>query len=814
MSKEIYSKKELYDRDAGLTYPDAATEAKFLLGGIGTGNVSVGSRGQFCDWEIFNTPGKGNALPYTFFSIWTRGGDEKPASKVLESKINKPHERSHGYNSSDAAGLPRFDRAELTGEYPFVTVNLEDDDFPVSATLSAFTPFIPLNAADSGIPGAVIRWRVKNLTDIEREVSVAASIANAVGFTGYGKYFPSFEIEEAGLNEFRRDGGLNGLYYTSPDLCECHLTHGSMAISSASENVTAKPEWLATGWCDGIHDFWDDFTEDGRLTKPRELGVASKLNTSAQKLRVGSLALHETIPAFGERVFEFILTWYFPNRPKAWRPDESKCCGSDNPELEENFYATLFNDAWDAALYLKNNLPRLEKTSRDFHRALFTSTLPGYVINALSTNITIIRSTTCFRLKDGTFLGWEGGFDAQGCCEGSCTHVWNYTQALAFLFPELEQSMRRTEFLLETDCCGNMAFRTQRVFGKARWDMLPATDGQMGTIVRLYRDWKFSGDDALLKSVWDKASLALDFAFDYWDSDGDCVLDSQQHNTYDIEFYGPNSLSNSIFFAALKAGAEMARHMNDADHEKKYREAFEKGSARMDELLWGGEYYIQVLENVNEYRYQYGKGCLSDQLLGQQLAHVAGLGYVLPEDRVKKAVHSIFKYNFLSDLSNHHNVQRTYAINDEKGLLLCSWPNGGRPHFPFVYSDEVWPGIEYHVAAHLIHEGFIEEGLTIVKAVRERFDGFNRNPWNEIECGNHYARSLAVWSVLIELCGYKFDLVKGKISFNPVVSKEDFSCFFSTGKCWGIYRQKIGAGGEIERETEVLYGSLDGVRIN
>ena len=813
MADNVYAKNELYTGNTQRSYSDAASVAKFLLGGIGTGNVSVGSRGQLCDWEIFNKPSKGGMIPYTFFALWTKNDENAPVARVLESKLRPPHEFSHGYFSHTTAGLPRFKSSEMKGEYPFVAVALSDDALPLEVTMEAFTPFIPLNADDSGIPGAIIRYRVKNISDTEKEVSVAGSMANAVGFEGYPP-FGGMYVKETCKNDFIRGESLNSLYYTSPNLCQSHSHYGSMALTTAAKSISAKPEWN-TNWFDGIHDFWDDFYEDGRLQEPQKPGEDAVLGGQINQ-RIGSLAIHDTVPPGEEKIFEFILTWYFPNRPKKW-DDADECrniCDAEDAEFEANYYSTLFKDAWDAAEYLKKNLQRLESASRDFHRALFTSTMPGYVIDALSTNITIIRSTTCFRIKDGTFLAYEGVFDNRGCCPGSCTHVWNYTQTLAFLFPDLEHSMRRTEFLLETDCCGNMAFRTEQAFGNARWDMLPAVDGQMGTIVRLYRDWKYSGDDSLLKLVWEKASLALDFAFDYWDKDGDCVLDSQQHNTYDIEFYGPNSLSNSIFYAALKAGAEMADYLGNSEQAQKYRDALAKGAPKMDEMLWGGEYYVQDIDDVNKYRYQYGKGCLSDQLLGQQLAHVAGLGYILPEEHVKQAVHSIYKYNFRANMAEHHNAQRVYALNDEKGLLLCSWPQGGRPHFPFVYSDEVWPGIEYQVAAHLIHEGFVDEGLTIVKAVRERFDGYCRNPWNEIECGNHYARSLASWAVLVELSGYRFDLVKGEISFNPVIAKEDFSCFFSTGKGWGIYRQKIDENGAVKWDVELLYGTMEGITVN
>ena len=437
------------------------------------------------------------------------------------------------------------------------------------------------------------------------------------------------------------------------------------------------------------------------------------------------------------------------------------------------------------------------------------------MIDALASNITVIRSPTCFRLPDGTFASWEGCHDSSGCCEGSCTHVWNYTQTLAFLFPELERTMRRVEFNVETDADGSMAFRARRILGLPKWEMLPATDGQLGAVVRLYRDWKLCGDSDFLRSIWKNAARALDFAFTHWDSDGDAVLDSEQHNTYDIEFYGPNSLTGSIFYAALKAGAEMASAMGDEERSARYSRALDAGSRLMDSLLWNGEYYMQNLPDVNAFRYQYGQGCLSDQLLGQCLAHVAGLGYVLPSEHVRSAMKAVYQHNFVKDLRGRANVQRTYVLDGESGLLLCTWPRGGRPRLPFVYCDEVWTGIEYQVATHLIYEGFIEEGLRIVEAVRERHDGVRRNPWNEVECGHHYVRSLASWGLLPALSGFRYDMVRKRISFSPVISAGDFSCFFSTASAWGVYHQDINCEtGKRTWNIEVMYGSLAGVTIN
>ncbi len=185
------------------------------------------------------------------------------------------------------------------------------------------------------------------------------------------------------------------------------------------------------------------------------------------------------------------------------------------------------------------------------------------------------------------------------------------------------------------------------------------------------------------------------------------------------------------------------------------------------EKLFNGEFFIQEVDLETAPRYQFGPGCLSDQLLGQWFCEVVDLGYVLPEEEVKSALESIFKHNWKGDLSDHDSVQRTYALNDEAGLLLCTWPNGGRPRYPFTYADEVWTGIEYQVAAHLIYEDMVEEGLAIVKGVRDRHDGVARNPWNEFECGHHYARAMSSWSLILALSGFHYNARERFIAFAP-----------------------------------------------
>jgi non-lysosomal glucosylceramidase len=174
---------------------------------------------------------------------------------------------------------------------------------------------------------------------------------------------------------------------------------------------------------------------------------------------------------------------------------------------------------------------------------------------------------------------------------------------------------------------------------------------------------------------------------------------------------------------------------------------------------------------------------------------------------VRAALDSIYTYNFRWDFRDHVNCQPIYVLNDEAGLLLCSWPRGGRPHFPLVYSDEVWPGIKYQVAAHRIYEGRVEQGLTLAGAVRVRHDGVRRNPWDAVECGHHYARSMVSWALLLALNGFGCDVAAGSLTFAPAEPGPKFRCLFSVGTGRGRYRQGQGPG-TLTVEVTLDYGWL------
>ncbi len=467
---------------------------------------------------------------------------------------------------------------------------------------------------------------------------------------------------------------------------------------------------------------------------------------------------------------------------------------------------------------------RLEADSRTWEQTLADSTLPAWLVETLAAQGSLMRSPTTFWTEDGKFFGFEGSLGAStgmwngtfgGSCPLNCTHVWNYEMALAKLFPNLEQSMRETDLEQVQAPEGYVPHRALApLYLKQMWDepiggpTNPALDGMLGTVLKTYREVRVSGDAAWLDRLWPRVKKLLTYTLAKWDEDGDGVLQGEQPNTYDIAFYGPNMYIGALWLAALRAGEEMAKLQSEPDFAATLRQRFVAGSKNYDELLWNGEYYIQILDESEPQEDQFGTGCLADQLFGQWWAHLLDLGHVLPEEHVKATLNSIVRHNVREGFSGFDHDYRVFADRDDSGVLVCTWPQGGRPDVPVRYCDEVWTGIEYQVGAHCIIEGMVDEGLAIVAALRQRYDGRRRNPYNEIECGDHYARAMAGWSVLEALSGFRFDATSGALRFAPVDRSADtYRAPFILGTGWGTFAQ-TSQGVGMRAEISCTYGEL------
>ncbi|HEV3277556.1 MAG TPA: GH116 family glycosyl-hydrolase [Terriglobia bacterium] len=778
---------------AGIDYPRVFRGAHrqmvaFPLGGVGAGSVSLGGRGQLHEWWIFNRPDKGNSPEYAFPSIWVEAQGRKPVARVLEARFMPPYEGPSGLGSANVPGLPRLASSTFTGEFPLATVEFEDAGLPVQVSLEAFTPFMPLDAEDSGLPVAVLRYRVSNPTAAKATVSIAWSVENPVGEAGRA-------------NEYRKSAHLEGLLMRNPFLAPADPFAGTLALAlvepGADGAVSYLKGWPSRQWWEGPLLFWDDFSSDGRLNSQVPAATPT-----------GSLCLQREIPGHAERTYTFLLAWHFPNRTP-------RRCGWTAPKGHENdlignYYCTRFPDAWSVAQYAAERLPDLEARTRAFAAAMRESTLPGAVKDAATANLAALVSPTSFRTADGGFHGFEGCNDQSGCCFGSCTHVWNYEPAVAHLFPSLSRSLRERQFGFLTDPDGRMDFRELLPGGIERWGFA-AADGQMGVIIKLYLDWRLSGDLEWLRAQWPGAKRALEFAWitGGWDANRDGVMEGVQHNTYDVEFVGPNPLCGVWYLGALRAGEEMARATGDSAAADEYRRLFRQGSEWIDAHLFNGEFYVQKTGSISADQvapglrvgmgaadlehptFQLGDGCLVDQLVGQYAARIAGLGLLLDRDHIRACLKSIYKYNYKRSLEDHETVQRTFALNDEAGLVICDYSRGRRPETPFPYFGEVMTGFEYSTAALMLYEGMVAEGLELVENIRRRYDGERRNPWDEAECGYYYARPMASWSAVLALSGFRYDGVAGSVTARPQIHPEKFSCFWSAPRAWGTFSQSI-----------------------
>ena len=726
------------------------------MGGIGCGSVSLSGRGELVDWEIMNRANK-NMGEYgrwsdvrTFFAIRVKGAGHE-STTMLAGPLHPTELYESEGSCVTLAGLPRFRNASFEGAFPFGTVHLEDRDLPVKVRIRGFSPFVPGDSEASSLPVASLEYDVENLSGEPLEVSVAAFVRNFVGNDGLpvgfdnGRHYPYSTGEKGNHTVFREGAGVRGVMCLSDGVATNSPAWGTFALSTSDRegSLTFRESFVPNSWNRTVLDFWDDLSDDGELN-PRKSGGGDPH---------GGLCLKKTVPAGGVVPFRFAFTWRFPNRP-AWGDDKT---------LVGNWYSIRYADAWDAAEKIVPRLGELEAKSLAFTRKVLAVDAPAEVKEAALSNLAVLKSQTMFRVPSGHLLGWEGVFNHKGSCMGSCTHVWNYENAVACLFPGLARSMRDVEFNCAMDPeSGAMDFRVALPLGSKRGGHV-AADGQMGCIMKVYRDWRICGDDEWLAALWPKVKKALSFAWipaekwtwkqkwvkGGWDVGKSGLMDGEQHNTMDVNYYGPNPQMGFWYLGALRAAEEMAKAMKDDAFAKECRKIYEKGARRIDAELFNGDYYEQrITEGHGELPYQLGKCCLVDQLVGQQMAHICGLGDLAKRENLRKTCESIMRWNFLPDFYRHFNNMRTFCAGDEAGLIMGSWPRG-RLKTPFPYFGEVMTGFEYVAAAEMVFQGMDDDALKVVKAVRDRYDGLKRNPFSEAECGHNYARSMASWNVLL-----------------------------------------------------------------
>jgi len=765
------------------------------LGGIGTGTVSLGGRGDLRDWEIMNRPAKG-FIPKRgtfgpFFALFVKMPDGKTTTRAAEGPIElSAYENSHG-STIPNHGLPRFRQCSFAAAYPLGQVILADAEMPLDVRVEAFNPLVPADPNVSGIPVAILRYVLHNKTSQRLEASVCGTMPNFVGADGSEqtrdwKGDPVIVGARHNRNRYRQSSPVRGIFMDSEGVDKKAAQWGTIALATTAQtDVTHRLSWIQGGWGNSPLDFWDDFSADGKLDQRPPTG---------ENTPMASLAVPVVVPPNGSATVTFLIGWHFPNR-LTWTP-----AGNEEDRIG-NYYTTQYADAWDVVEKVASQLPQLESDTVHFVRTFCDSDLPEPVKEAALFNLSTLRSQTCFRTPDGHFYGFEGCCNTKGCCQGSCTHVWNYEQATAFVFGTLAKSMREVEFAYATDDDGLMSFRVNLPLARARQFGKAAADGQMGCIMKVYRDWQLSGDDRMLETLWPHIRKAVEFCWieGGWDADKDGVMEGCQHNTMDVEYYGPNPQMGIWYLGALRAAEEMARHVGDEAFASTCHDLFQRGQTWIDANLFNGEYYEHDIrpprdksqiapslligmgaKDPTQPDYQLGAGCLVDQLVGQFTAHVCGLGYLVNPAHVRQTLSSIMKYNYRTSLYDHFNCMRSFALGGESVLLMASYPKD-RPKNPFPYFSEVMTGFEYTAAVGMLYEGQSDEGLKCIRNIRDRYDGRKRSPFDEAECGHHYARAMASWAAVLALTEFHYSAIDKSMTFTSKAG----TYFWSNGYAWG-----------------------------
>lgn len=823
-STSFQSTKSGLRQDAFTYRGDALRAVALPLGGIGTGSVALAGDGGLRQWQIVNNVNHDAHVPNSFFALWagTRqdgehnavvlqsdalydDGDFKPAPSVTDHLVPAGSRQL-------LAELPGVDAVTVAARYPIAEVDYSSQRLPVQVRLEAYSPFIPLNSKDSGLPVVLFAFTVTNPQEHAVRVSLMGAQQNLVGWDGksqiQGVRHPGYG---GNVNDLVQLRGMATLVMTNERLWAAHPANGEVVLAVLKEDeddgISHMLQW------ESPRQVWDHFAvRQGRLPGHSQRGASPDGRTWN-----GALAVHFDLEAGASRTVTFALAWHFPNRYVSWDQRNVGILDRKSRFWLGNQYNNWFDGALAVVEYVRDHYERLSQQTHLFRERFFDSSLPAALLDSVAAPISTLRTPTCLWNEDGRFHGFEGCHGAstrhgvmEGCCPMNCTHVWNYEMALAKLFPDLEQGMRRTDLIDQISPWGSIPHRTALPLYLPRpWNEFiggprnPAMDGELGTVLKTYREVRHGASREWFDELWPSIKKLMQHVMDDYDSEGDGVIRGEQPNTYDISIYGPNTFIGSLYLAALRAAEEMARLQGETELAVRYRERFERGRENYDAICWNGEYYRQIVD-LDEYtEQQFGDGCHMDQLLGQWWAHGLDLGYVLPADHVRTAVHNIFRFNRRQGFAKEEQAPRVYMDGRDRGLYICTWPHGGKPDIPTQYSDEVWSGLEYPVAALLLREGFVDEALTMLADVRARHDGTRRSPWNEVECGDHYVRPMASWVLLEEAAGYRYDALQARLTFAPRIGDGDFRSFFITGNGWGTFSQASN-----EAQLQVDYGSL------
>jgi len=792
--------KSLYLKGDKIAYRKSKDELKYIgmpIGGLHTGTVYIGGDGKLWLWQVFNDSYDGmNEGVENKVIQWHNGKEmvkvrprdgaayvEPPIAKDLQKftqgfQIQVLDGKKIQLKDLDAA---LWDEVIFEPTYPSCKITYTSQDFPVDVTLTAFTPYIPLDAENSSLPLSCFHLDVVNKTNKSLDIQVIGYLENGVhhGRTDFGQVKKVAQLHET------KDGGklIQFSCKDVPEELQLAGDHGTMGITCEDGDAKYHVDYK-------LMDLFNRKTNNENISA-----------VDFQESQIGAIQISKKLAPKKSTAARFAIAWHF-NHP------HPKLKAKIKDAKDGYWYGTKFKDAAEVLAYYLENKTKLTTETLDWVDTWNDSSLPYWFLDRTFLNIGTLATANTMRFASGRFWGWEG----IGACAGTCTHVWQYGQSMGRIFPELERNLRET-----TDLGVGFKPDTGAIIFRAEYESRPAIDGQAGVILRFYRDHQMSKDDAFLKRNWSNLKKAIQFVLDQ-DKNGDGMTDTPMENTLDAVWEGEIAWIVGLCLAAVQAGAKMAEEVGDAEFQQTCENYVLKGSKHMDEELFNGEYYIHR-PNKDFGRKKLGSynTCHIDQVYGQAWTHQLSLPRINDKKKTLTALQALWKYNFTTDVGPYiktHLNGRPYALAGDGGMVMNTNPkNEDKPYGENVtwqlgYFHECMSGFEHQVAAHMIAEGMLDEGLILTRKIHDRYHGSKRNPFNEIECSDHYARAMASYGSFINACGFTYHGPQKSIGFDPKINPEEFRAAFTAAEGWGTFSQRLNLKEGPMADIFMRYGTL------
>jgi non-lysosomal glucosylceramidase len=786
----------LYERGKVTTYAKTRNELRYIgmpAGGICCGGIYAGGDGRLWLWDIFNQNQTGvvtKVLPVKLESFNLKEIDNVEGTLYLEP-LTKTSPLQQGFALSihqngvtTVKRLQQDDWDEVTFEstYPVATIRYTDKNLPLEVCVEAFSPFIPGNAKDSGLPATIQSISLKNTSaDSSLSVEIIGWLENKMLWNTEKKNAGFLRVNDAVKNPLFK--GITLDCQTADKELEKAADYGNMCFATTEKNAI------------GIADV--------AKSKDRYAAAISNLVKVSGQSPIAGIAVGHRIKPGQEAKTDFIISWYTPNITFSNRPDPHEVTAQD---AFTHYYTTHFGSAGAVTAYIADNYDSLKRQTFLWKDTWYDSTLPWWFLERTFANISTLSTTSTHRFQSGRYYAWEG----VGCCHGNCTHVYQYAHAVSRIFPELEKDTReRVDLGIGYEEATGMI----RIRGEKTG---PSIDGQAGTVLRIYREHQMSPDYTFLQKNWPKIKKAVIFVMEQ-DKNHDGMEDTPMENTLDALWHGEISWIVGLCIAAARAGQVMAEEMNDTDFAGQCRQYVELGSKNMETYLFNGEYFIHRPDPaVGKKEIGSFNTCHIDQVYGQSWAWQVNLGRILSKEKTMSALHALWKYNYMPDVGPYikiHTGGRFYALAGEGGMIMNTNPSnddnpyGNAKAWQVGYFSECMSGFEHQVASHMMAEGMAEEAMILTRSIHDRYHAYKRNPFNEIECSDHYGRAMASYGTFISACGFTYHGPKGHIGFAPQLTPENFKAPFTAAEGWGTYSQQRGES-SFAGQLHVRHGKL------